>query len=138
DARAPRRPRPPRGRALSLHGSEERRETRLAEGLREERLHHPAHEVRELRLPETELLAERRSVGTAELHGDIGPRRRVAERGLERAPEEAMRLRVEPADDAPVEDAEPPVAEEEHVARVHVAVKRPLADRNQDPRAHNR
>src|SRR5438094_1497876 len=103
EPRAPRRARRAGGlRDAALDGAQQGREAHLPERPREERLHDAAHEALELGVAQSELLAQRRPVGTLELRRDVGPRGLVAERGLERAAEEAMRVRVEAADDPPV------------------------------------
>jgi hypothetical protein len=132
------RPRPVAHRAdLALERREEGAQAHLAERPRQHGVHDLADEVRDARLVEPEPRLERGAVVGDELARDVAPGRIVSERGGDRAPQEVVRARIEAADDAPVDDADAPVAEEEHVPGVHVAVEHAVAERHHEPAAHH-
>src|SRR5262249_10591621 len=79
---------------LSLHRREEGGQARLAERSRQHGLHHAAHEAGELAVVEPEALADGGTVDLHEARRDLVPGRLVAERRLEDAPEEAVRVGV--------------------------------------------
>ena len=67
--------------------------------------------------------ADGRAVDVGDVRGHLRPGRLVAQGGRQQRDEEAVGRRVEPPDDAPVDDADAPVAQQHHVAGVHVAVE---------------
>ena len=110
--------------AAWVWGSESRRaQADLAEGLGQDRLAHGPDERRQLLVAQAEAFLDGGAVLVGEVLGDGDPRLLVAEGGLQQGAEEAVGGGVEATDDAPVEDADPAVAEHQQVAGVDVAVE---------------
>jgi hypothetical protein len=86
---------------------------------------------------EADLLEDGRTVEVDDVGRHVLPGRLVPESGPDQAAVEAVGLGIEAADDAEVHDADPSVAQQEHVAGVHVAVEEPVAEHRQEPRSHH-
>src|SRR5262249_24018785 len=107
---------------VALPRGEKAAEADLAVGSREHGLDDAAAEARQCGLVHAEPDAQRRAVVGEEVGGDVVPCALVAERAFDGAAEKTMRAGVESADDPPVDDTGPAVAQYEDVAGVRVGV----------------
>ena len=78
-------------------------QTHLAERCSQQRLHHPPDERDELLLVQPQAFHDGCPVLTVDVRRDVGPCTVVAQRGFDEPTEEQVRLRVESADDAPID-----------------------------------
>ena len=109
----------------------------LPEGPGQRRLHDGADERGEVLVGQADGHADGRPVDVGDVLGHHRPGRLVAHGGREQRNEEAVRRGVEPAHDPPVDDADAAVAQQHHVAGVHVAVEGAPAHRGEEEGAHH-
>src|SRR5262249_744312 len=103
----------------------------------ENRLEDAPDEPTEVLPREADALKRAPAIEALEMRGYVGPRRLVAEATLDQTAVEAVRVGVEPPNDPEVDDADPPVPQEEAVPRGHDAVEHAVAEERQEPATKN-
>ena len=122
---------------LQLNGLHDAGQADLPEGAGQRRLHDGADERGEILVGQADRHPDGRPVDVGDVLGHHRPGRLVAHGGGQQRNEEAVRRGVEPAHNAPVDDADAPVAQQHHVAGVHVAVEGAPAHRGEEEGPHH-